>query len=143
MGGEQTLLVDMDPQCNATSGLGLNPVSRHPLVERGSLVDATHQSRVSNLHVLPGSRSFHDVDMLANSVQAQSEQVAQHLRTGIASFDYVVVDCPPSLGALTKTALAASSEILMPIQCEYFAICLLYTSPSPRDATLARMPSSA
>ena len=122
MGGEQTLLVDMDPQCNATSGLGLNPVSRHPLVERGSLVDATHQSRVSNLHVLPGSRSFHDVDMLANSVQAQSEQVAQHLRTGIASFDYVVVDCPPSLGALTKTALAASSEILMPIQCEYFAM---------------------
>ena len=122
MGGEQTLLVDVDPQCNATSGLGLNPVSRHPLVERGSLVDATHQSRVSNLHVLPGSRSFHDVDMLANSVQAQSEQVAQHLRTGIASFDYVVVDCPPSLGALTKTALAASSEILMPIQCEYFAM---------------------
>ena len=122
MGGEQTLLVDMDPQCNATSGLGLAPVNRHPLVEQNNLEDATLPSSVENLHVLPGSRSFRDVDMLARRGETQSEQVAEHLRSGVASFDYVVVDCPPSLGSLTKTALAASSEILMPIQCEYFAM---------------------
>lgn len=122
MGGEQTLLVDMDPQCNATSGLGLKPVTRHPLLQRKSVSEAAIQSRLSNLRILPGSRAFKDIDVLANQEETQSNQVAEHLRNGVASFDYVIVDCPPSLGTLTRTALAASSEILMPIQCEYFAM---------------------
>ena len=122
MGGEQTLLVDMDPQCNATSGLGHKPVTRHPLLQRHSITEAAIQTRLSNLRILPGSRAFQDIDVLANQKETQSNQVAEHLRNGIAAFDYVIVDCPPSLGTLTRTALAASSEILMPIQCEYFAM---------------------
>jgi chromosome partitioning protein len=71
---------------------------------------------------MPGSRSFHDVDQLAKSDGSQANCLRQHLETTLANFDYVLLDCPPSVGTLTQTALAASTEVLMPIQCEYFAM---------------------
>jgi len=120
--GQQTLLVDLDPQCNATSGLSHRPTARHALVEqrplRESFVETTH----TNLSLLPGSRSFQDVDTLANSTDSQSCMLATHLSGSLGSFDTVLIDCPPSLGQLTRTALASASEVLMPIQCEYFAM---------------------
>ncbi len=118
----KVLLVDMDPQCNATSGLGQKAVQRHPLVERRPIEQCAQSTKQPNLSVLPGSHSFIDVDLLANGDESQSNQVVEHLVDGTGDFDYVIVDCPPSLGALTKTALASSTEILMPIQCEYFAM---------------------
>ncbi len=117
-----TLLVDMDPQCNATSGMGQQTVDRHPLIERRPMTDSAVDTQVPNLRLLPGSRSFFDVDQLANSNDGQAELVVEHLSGGTSDFDFVVIDCPPSLGTLTKTALASSTEILMPIQCEYFAM---------------------
>jgi chromosome partitioning protein len=77
---------------------------------------------VEGLFLLPGSRRFRDVDMLANADSLQSQHVIEHLTNGTKIFDYVVIDSPPSLGRLTQTALSASEEVLMPIQCEYFAM---------------------
>jgi chromosome partitioning protein len=122
MGGYQTLLVDMDPQCNATGGIGCKPVGRHPLVELKPVRQSAIETSIDRLKLLPGSRSFIDVDRLASAGESQSEQVVSHLSNGTGSFDFVVVDCPPSLGALTRTALSSSTEVLMPIQCEYFAM---------------------
>ena len=122
MSGRSTLLVDMDPQCNATSGVGHSPASRHPLLETSSIKDRYRATQLPDLVLLPGSRSFKDVDQLAQGNRDQCDQVIQHLKDAAASFDFLFVDCPPSLGSLTQTALKSSSEVLMPIQCEYFAM---------------------
>lgn len=120
--GSETLLVDMDPQCNATTGLGVKPVGRHPLVLPEPLAKAWQPTTQDRLQVLPGSHSFRDVDSLATADVATCNQVVEHLRQGTDNFDFVIIDSPPSLGPLTKTALAASDEVIMPIQCEYFAM---------------------
>ena len=122
MAGERTLLVDLDPQCNATTGLGLTPDARHALVDSRPLRESFRETYLPNLSLLPGARSFEDVDALANSSDSRSLMLATHLSGSLGSFDSVLIDCPPSVGALTRTALSSASEVLMPIQCEYFAM---------------------
>lgn len=120
--GKQTLLIDLDPQCNATSGLGQKPSDRHPLVSREPLQQSLVPAAIERLEILPGSRSFQDVESLASQEVQHTSTLRQHLASGLSAYDFVLIDCPPSLGALTRTALASSTEILMPIQCEYFAM---------------------
>ena len=117
----QTLLVDLDPQCNATSGLGQQPTARHSLVQRTPLRDSLCATDVPNLQLLPGCRSFQDVSRLAGDAD-EASMLEQHLANGLGAFDCVLIDCPPSLGQLTRAALSTSTEVLMPIQCEYFAM---------------------
>jgi chromosome partitioning protein len=120
--GQRTLLIDLDPQCNATTGLGQQPAPRHALVQRPPLCDAVLATTISDLALLPGSRSFQDVDALARADETQADLLRRHLQCELAGYDFVLIDCPPSLGTLTQTALSASTEVLMPIQCEYFAM---------------------
>ena len=120
--GSRTLLIDLDPQCNATTGLGCTPTDRHPLVLQTPLRESLLETATENLRLLPGCRSFRDVEVLAKGDQTESAILQQHLAGGMASYDFVLIDCPPSLGALTQAALAASTEVLMPIQCEYYAM---------------------
>jgi chromosome partitioning protein len=77
---------------------------------------------VPGLDLLPGSRSFRDVEALTRRDAGQAARLRHHLTGGLAGYDFVLIDCPPSLGQLTQTALASSTEVLMPIQCEYFAM---------------------
>lgn len=118
----RTLLVDLDPQCNATSGLGGTPTADHPLVAGRPLGDEIRPTAVPSLDILPGSRSFRDVEALTQDHGRYSSRLRHQLVSGLSAYDYVLLDCPPSLGSLTRTALASSHEILMPIQCEYFAM---------------------
>ena len=74
-----------------------------------------------DLELLPGSRNFQDVESLAGPT-SHVATLRQHLASGLSAYDFVLIDCPPSLGQLTRTALASSTEVLMPIQCEYFAM---------------------
>jgi chromosome partitioning protein len=121
-GGQRTLLVDLDPQCNATTGLGVVPAATHPLVLETPLADSIVATSLANLFVLPGSRSVRDVERIATQARAGAAVLEQHLGLGLAAWDYCLIDCPPSIGDLTRTALAGSTEVLMPIQCEYFAL---------------------
>lgn len=120
--GERTLLIDLDPQCNATSGVGSRPSSNHPLLLTTPLRESLVSTTWENLALLPGSRSFVDVDRIERGEQPDSAILRQHLDAGMATFDYVLIDCPPSLGQLTQAALTASTEVLMPIQCEFYAM---------------------
>jgi chromosome partitioning protein len=120
--GSRTLLVDLDPQCNATTGLGKEPTSNHPVVHDKPLRTGVIPSDQPRLDLLPGSRTFRDVETLASDDQQKTNRLREHLVRGFGGYDFVLIDCPPSLGRLTRTALAASTEVLMPIQCEYFAM---------------------
>ena len=120
--GRRTLLVDLDPQCNATTGLGQKPSECHPLVSRRPLRESLCSTSIPDLELLPGSRSFQDVEALSNTKSSHSATLGQHLASGLNAYDFVLIDCPPSLGQLTQTALASSTEVLIPIQCEYFAM---------------------
>ena len=122
LSGQQTLLVDMDPQCNATSGVGCAPVDRHPLVTDQAIRHSVLETHIPCLNLLPGAKSFRDVDMLATATSDETGVLVEHLASGTSLYDFVLIDCPPSLGHLTQTALSASNEVFMPIQCEYFAM---------------------
>ena len=121
MAGKRTLLIDLDPQCNATTGLGRIPAERHPLILNQPLSEAV-QEVADGLGLLPGSRSFGDVEELAAGEDTTEERLKVYLLEATGRFDFVLIDCPPSLGRLTEVALRGSNEILMPIQCEYFAM---------------------
>jgi len=121
-GGMRTLLVDLDPQCNATTGFGVAPAATHPLVLETSLAQSIVATAVPNLCVLPGSRSVRDVERIVAQSRAGAAMLEQHLGLGLAAWDYCLIDCPPSIGDLTRTALASSTDVLMPIQCEYYAL---------------------
>lgn len=120
--GARTLLVDLDPQCNATTGLGKAPTQSHALVSGQPLHEAIEPTEEEDLDLLPGSRRFGDVEALARDDGPDAVVFERRLMAGANAYDFMLIDCPPSLGQLTKTALAASTEVLMPIQCEYFAM---------------------
>ena len=120
--GSKTLLVDLDPQCNATSGLGHTPTCTHPLVHCTPIRQGVVATDVPGLDLLPGTRSFRDVELLTRDDAQQTARLREHLTTGFNAYDFVLIDSPPSLGPLTRTALGSSNEVFMPIQCEYFAM---------------------
>jgi chromosome partitioning protein len=120
--GRNTLVVDVDPQCNATSGLGVAPAPRHPLVVGQPLAGSIVETTQPGLFVLPGSQSLADADALSASNRQRAATLRQQISGELSRFDYVFFDCPPSLGQLTRAALGTSGEIVIPIQCEYFAM---------------------
>lgn len=120
--GGRTLLVDLDPQCNATTGTGKEPSPRHPFSSECPLDHVQTDVLEERLDLLPGSRSFADIDSLARGDTESYDRLRQFFSRQVHDYDYVLIDCPPSLGSLTETALGCATEVLMPIQCEYFAM---------------------
>ena len=120
----KTLLIDFDPQCNATSGLGLAPLKISPFLPETatSLSDVIVPALTPNLDVLPGSRDTADVEVLLRAAPDEAVPIHEQLQQTIQQYKYVLIDCPPSLGHLTQLALFSSTEILIPIQCEFFAM---------------------
>ena len=123
--GERTLLIDLDPQCNATTGLGQQAGRRGIRWSSDSRCAsrccATDDRRTWSC--CPAAAAFQDVDALAKSDESAGATCCGSICCGeLAGYDFVLIDCPPSLGTLTQTALSASTEVLMPIQCEYFAM---------------------
>ncbi|QDV32690.1 ParA family protein [Tautonia plasticadhaerens] len=120
--GRSALVIDVDPQCNATSGLGVEPARRHPLLAGKPLAETVVMTGQEGLSVLPGSQSLADADALSASNRQRASELRQQLTTELSTYDYILIDCPPSLGQLTRASLGASAEVYIPIQCEYFAM---------------------
>jgi chromosome partitioning protein len=126
--GKRVLLVDLDPQANATSALGLEKLSGgsvyKALLGGAELADSIRPSGYENLEIIPS-----EVDLAVAEVDvARTENYLQRMRVALMPvhdanrYDFLLVDCPPSLGILTMNALAAVDRVLVPLQCEYFAL---------------------
>ncbi len=125
--GKKTLLIDLDPQGNSTSGLGINKVdvqksSYHALLESVALSEILIRTCVENLELVPANQ-----DLAGTEVELVGELGREgRLRKALApldpSFETVIIDCPPSFGLLTINALTAANTVLIPIQCEYYAL---------------------
>ncbi len=125
--GLRTLVVDLDPQGNASTGLGINirdlNLSMYEvLLADARMEDCLEATSVRNLFVAPSSLDLAGAEIELVSVMSRERRLANAIAQVIDDFDYVLIDCPPSLGLLTVNGLAAASEVLVPIQCEYYAL---------------------
>ena len=123
--GQRVLLVDCDPQGNATRGLGLQatvPHLYHVLVGEAEAADAVQTTALPNLSVLPANRDLVGVEVEFVGLEGWERVLKEKLASVTKGYDFVLLDCPPSLGHLTIQVLVAANEVLVPLQCEYFAL---------------------
>jgi len=126
--GRRVLLFDLDPQANATSGVGLEKVegasAYRPLLGDGALLDKIKSTAFERLEIIPSEVDLCGLDIELARMENHLHRVAQALRPVLDAqrFDLVIIDCPPSLGVLTLNGLAAADGVLVPLQCEYYAL---------------------
>src|SRR5688572_2438686 len=128
LSGRRVLLVDVDPQGNLTSGLGL----KGSRAETGTVYEAllTDQpasgfvlpTPVANLSLIPADRNLTGAEIEMVALAGREQRLKQVLEPLRAQFEYIFIDCPPSLGLLTLNALVAADTVLIPLHCEYFAL---------------------
>ena len=126
--GRRVLLFDLDPQANATSGLGLEKTegasAYRVLLGEGSLLEKIKPTSCERLEIIPSEVDLCGVDVELARSENHLQRVALSLQPVVDSgrFDLILVDCPPSLGILTLNAFAAANGLLVPLQCEYYAL---------------------
>ncbi|HVO86556.1 MAG TPA: AAA family ATPase [Candidatus Binatia bacterium] len=123
--GKKVLVCDIDPQGNSTSGLGIDKNSLSStlydvLFSRANLADATKKIGKENLYVLPSNAQLAGAEVELVAVEQREQQLKRALQS--ADYDYILIDCPPSLGLLTVNALTAAGDVLIPVQAEYYAL---------------------
>ncbi len=124
---EKVLVIDLDPQGNATSGFGIDRSTfdssvYDAVVDLRDLDALVLPTMVPGLHLVPSSIALAGAEIELAPVEQRERRLARVLREAATAYDYVLLDCPPSLGLLTVNALTAASSVLVPIQCEYYAL---------------------
>ena len=124
--GKKVLLIDADPQGNATSGLGVEKeveLSTYDiLVNDAELRDTITGTVIKNLYVCPANMSLAGAEVELVSMMSREQRLKEKLESVKDVFDYIFIDCPPSLGLITLNSFTASDSVLIPVQCEYFAL---------------------
>jgi chromosome partitioning protein len=125
--GHRVLVVDLDPQGNATTGLGVNPRNLETsiydvMMHDVPLDDCIEPTALRNLFVCPATIDLAGAEIELVPAFSRELKLRRALEQVLEDFDFVVIDCPPSLGLITVNALAAASEVVVPIQCEYYAL---------------------
>ncbi|GMQ99142.1 MAG: AAA family ATPase [Acidimicrobiia bacterium] len=125
--GERILIVDLDPQGNTSSGLGIDrgaidQSTYDVLVEGANLSDVLEPTSVMDLHVVPATIELAGAEIELVSMFSREQRLKQAIAEIVDDYDFVLIDCPPSLGLLTVNGLAAAEEVMIPIQCEYYAL---------------------
>ena len=125
--GHRVLIVDLDPQANATTGLGLDrrTVERSTydlLVREASVAEIVRPTAIKNLSVVPASLDLAGAEIELAGAMAREKRLAEALESAKGDYELIFLDCPPSLGLLTVNALAAAEDLIVPVQCEYYAL---------------------
>lgn len=126
--GEKVLIVDLDPQGNASTGLGIERRDRElssydVLIFEAKLSDAVQKTAVPNLSIVPSTMDLLGLEMEISSDPKRAFRLKEVLRGSQAQkYSYILIDCPPSLNLLTMNAMAAAHSVLVPLQCEFFAL---------------------
>jgi chromosome partitioning protein len=123
----KVLLLDLDPQGNASTGLGISRQSRSVtsydvLLGNQAITDALVPAGVPGLSVVPASVDLSGAEIELVSAENREYRLRRALREAVLAYDYVLIDCPPSLGLLTLNALVAADAVLVPLQCEFYAL---------------------
>ena len=131
--GKKTLLIDLDPQGNTTTGIGINKGEIKDsvyelLTDKAELKDVILRTNFDNLYVIPSIVNLAGVElelmvrMRQQQGFAPQRQLKKHFDRIVKLFDYIIIDCPPSLGLITNNALTAANSVIIPVQCEFFAL---------------------
>ncbi len=125
--GKKVLLIDIDPQSNCTSGLGVDfknlPYSSYDvLINDREITNSIHKTMIDTLDLLPSSISLAGAEIELVSQIARETKLKSAIAKVKEEYDYILIDCPPSLGLITLNALTAADSVLIPIQCEYYAL---------------------
>jgi len=125
--GKKILLIDLDPQANATSGLGINKKTLHSsiynaIVGNMPISDVAVKTEYNDLDLAPSNPDLTGAEVELTPMMARETKLKGKLEIIKELYDFVIIDCPPSLGLLTINSLTASDSVLIPIQCEYYAL---------------------
>ncbi|MDP6985562.1 MAG: AAA family ATPase, partial [Candidatus Latescibacteria bacterium] len=125
--GNRVLLVDLDPQSNATTGLGVSSRDVETsiydvLLHQVPVAEVVRELDVPGLSLVPSSLALAGAEIELVTAFSRENRLQRALESVMPDYDWILVDCPPALGLLTVNALVASDEVLVPIQCEYFAL---------------------
>lgn len=125
--GQRVLLIDLDPQGNASTGIGISQLERQKstydvLVDQMPISEVVCKTIVPDLSIVPATSDLSSVDITLSGESNRANRLRDSLRAVKNDFDYVLVDCPPALNLLTLNALSAATSVLIPLQCEFFAL---------------------
>lgn len=123
--GRRVLLVDLDPQANATIGVGMapeEPESLHVLLDEKRAADAIVPTATEGMDILPTSKDLTAAEVELLKLPLRELRLGRALEPVHGQYDYIIIDCPPALNLLTVNALMAANGVIIPVQCEYFAL---------------------